>query len=223
MLSVHGFAVSNYHNMVRMALMEKGVDFRIVEAFPSQDDLFLGRSPMGKVPLLETPQGFLAETSVILEYIEDTVPGPRLLPQDPFERARVRQAMKMIELYIELPARRLLPGVLMGGENPAQTVTEVEPALRKGVAALGRILDCGPFVMGSDLSLADVIAAFAFPVASMVTWSVYGWHLAEAVPGLPATLASLGERPSVRQLSAEADAGMAAFRARLRARHAPSG
>ncbi len=96
-------------------------------------------------------------------------------------------------------------------------------ALRKGVAALCRILDCGPFVMGSDLSLADVIAAFAFPVASMVTWSVYGWHLAEAVPGLPATLASLGERPSVRQLSAEADAGMAAFRARLRARHAPSG
>ena len=31
MLKLHGFAVSNYFNMVRMALMEKGAPFEIVE------------------------------------------------------------------------------------------------------------------------------------------------------------------------------------------------
>jgi len=218
MLNVHGFAVSNYHNMVRMSLMEKGAAFEVIDAFPSQDPAFLERSPMGKVPVLETPEGFVAETSVILEYIEDTVPGPRLLPENPFDRARVRQAMKMIELYVELPARRLFPGVLLGGENPAHTVKEVEPLLRRGVAALARSLDCRGFVMGDALTLADVIAAFTFPLAGMVTRKVYGWDLAEGVPGLPETLAALADRPSVRQLSAETHAGMEAFRARMRAR-----
>jgi glutathione S-transferase len=218
MLKVHGFAVSNYHNMVRMALMEKGADFATADAFPSQDEAFLACSPMGKVPVLETEAGFIAETSVILEYIEEVVPGPRLLPADPFARARVREAMKMIELYIELPARRLFPGVLMGGSNPEQTVQEVEPVLRRGVAALSRVLDCRAFVMGDALTLADVVAIFTFPIAGMVTRKVYGWEIAEAVPGLTRVIASLQERPSVRQLEAESRAGMEAFQARMRKR-----
>ena len=215
MINVHGFAVSNYYNMVRMALMEKGAEFRTVEAFPAQDADFLSRSPMGKVPFMETPEGFLAETSVILEYIEETVPGPRLLPTDAFGRARVRQAMKMIELYVELPARRLFPGVLMGATNHEQTVREVEPVLRRGVAALTAVLDCRSCVLGDELGLADVLAVFSFPIAGMVTQKVYGWDLVAEIPGLAGTLANLESRPSVRQLSAESRAGMAAFQARI--------
>lgn len=216
MLTVHGFAVSNYYNMVRMALMEKGVDFGVVEAFPAQDAGFLARSPMGKVPVLETPEGFIAETSVILEYIEETCPGPRLLPADAYSRAKVREAMKMIELYIELPARRLFPGVLMGGSNPEQTVREVEPLLRRGAGALAGVLACRSFVMGEALTLADIMAVFSFPLAAMVTRKVYGWELSDAIPGLPAVLASLAQRPSVRHLDAESRAGMEAFQARMR-------
>lgn len=218
MLKVHGFAVSNYHNMVRMALMEKGAAFDVVDAFPAQDEVFLARSPMGKVPVLETPDGFIAETSVILEYIEELVPGPRLLPADPFARARVREAMKMIELYIELPARRLFPGVLMGGSNPEQTVQEVDPVLRRGVAALARVLDCRSFVMGEALTLADIVAVFTFPIAAMVTRKVYGRDLLESFPELASVLAALSERPTVKLLDAESRAGMEAFQARLRKR-----
>jgi glutathione S-transferase len=218
MLKVHGFAVSNYHNMVRMALLEKGASFDVVDAFPAQEEGFLARSPMGKVPALETPDGFIAETSVILEYIEEVVPGPRLLPADPFARARVREAMKMIELYIELPARRLFPGVLMGGSNPEQTVQEVDPVLRRGVAALARVLDCRRFVMGDALTLADIVAVFTFPIAAMVTRKVYGRELLESFPELAAVLVSLSERPSVKLLDAESRAGMEAFQARIRKR-----
>ena len=218
MLKVHGFAVSNYHNMVRMALMEKDAAFDVVDAFPAQDEVFLARSPMGKVPVLETPDGFIAETSVILEYIEELVPGPRLLPADPFARARVREAMKMMELYIELPARRLFPGVLMGGSNPEQTVQEVDPVLRRGVAALARVLDCRSFVMGEALTLADIVAVFTFPIAAMVTRKVYGRDLLESFPELASVLAALSERPTVKLLDAESRAGMEAFQARLRKR-----
>ena len=217
-LKVHGFAVSNYHNMVRMALMEKGAAFETVEVFPNQNADYLARSPMGKVPCLETPEGFIAETSVILEYIEDAVPGPKFLPSDAYGRARVRQAMKMIELYIELPARRLFPGVLFGGANPEQTVREVEPVLRRGVAALARTLDCRTGVMGDALTLADFMAVFSFPLAGMVAKKVYGWNMAAEVPGLEATLEGLGARPTAKQLSDESRAGMADFLARLASR-----
>ena len=52
MLKLHGFAVSNYFNMVRMALMEKGAPFEIIETYPRQEAAFLSRSPVGKVPCL---------------------------------------------------------------------------------------------------------------------------------------------------------------------------
>src|SRR5690606_17417504 len=105
MLRLHGFAVSNYFNMAKLALLEKGVDFEINTVRGSQDAEFLAKSPRGKVPVLETEQGFISETNVILEYIEDTQGGKALLPSDPFARATVRALTKEIELYIELPAR----------------------------------------------------------------------------------------------------------------------
>ena len=105
MLKLHGFPVSNYANMVQLALLEKGMAFEYVLTIPDQSPAFLAKSPRGKVPVLETPQGCIAETSVILEYLEDTGTGRPLLPHEPYARARVRALMKQIELYIELPAR----------------------------------------------------------------------------------------------------------------------
>ena len=218
MLTLCGFAVSNYYNMVRMALMEKRVPFETVRVFPGQEADFLARSPMGKVPCLETSGGFLSETSVILDYIEETQPGARLLPVDAFARARVRQAMKMLELYIELPARRLYPGVFFGGSNPEHTIKEVEPVMRKGAAGLARILCCGPFLLGNDLTLADVVAIFALPLASTVAQKVYDWDIVAEVPGLGDALARLGARESVQTLNAESRAEMAEFQARIQAR-----
>ncbi|MGH8369808.1 MAG: glutathione S-transferase N-terminal domain-containing protein, partial [Gammaproteobacteria bacterium] len=51
MLRLCGFHVSNYHNKVRLALMEKGVAFEEDSScFPSQKEEFLARTPLGKVP-----------------------------------------------------------------------------------------------------------------------------------------------------------------------------
>ena len=90
MIRLHGFAASNYFNMAKLALLEKGVDFEINNVHGSQDPAFLAMSPRGKVPVLETDKGFLNETNVILEYIEETQGGKPLLPSDPYERGVVR-------------------------------------------------------------------------------------------------------------------------------------
>ena len=53
MLTLHGFDASNYVNMVKFALREKGLEFEQATLYPSQEDAVLSVSPMGKVPVLE--------------------------------------------------------------------------------------------------------------------------------------------------------------------------
>ena len=109
MLKLCGFRISNYHNKVRIALLEKAVPFEEDSSCsPSQKEEFLARSPIGKVPFLELDGGRrLAESDVIVEYLEDAFPKKPLMPKDPFERARVRELVKFLELHVELAARRL--------------------------------------------------------------------------------------------------------------------
>ena len=65
MLKLGGFAVSNYYNKVKVALLEKGVAFEEVYCPTSQDEEYRKRSPMGKVPYLEVDGQFLCESQVI--------------------------------------------------------------------------------------------------------------------------------------------------------------
>jgi glutathione S-transferase len=95
-LKLHGFTVSNYFNMVKMALIEKGIDFEFVDVRPNQEGNFLAKSPMGKVPCLETDDGFISETNVIFEYLEDLGQGVALLPASAYEKAKVRELVKVL-------------------------------------------------------------------------------------------------------------------------------
>src|SRR5262245_2654867 len=116
MIKLYGFALSNYFSMVKAVLLEKGIEFELVETRTSQESDYLAKSPMGKVPCIETEHGFLSETQVILEYLEELKPEPALLPRDPFQRAKVRELARGLELYIELPARTCYGPVFFGRE-----------------------------------------------------------------------------------------------------------
>ena len=51
MFKLCGFRISNYHNKVLIALLEKGVPYEEdCTVMPSQESDYLARSPMGKVP-----------------------------------------------------------------------------------------------------------------------------------------------------------------------------
>ena len=115
MIRLSGFRISNYHNKVRIALLEKGIAFEEDDNVkPSQNGDYLARSPMGKVPYLEVNGTLLRESEVILEYLEDAFPQKPLLPKDPLERARVRELVTFIELHMELVVRPMYGG-LAGG------------------------------------------------------------------------------------------------------------
>ena len=71
-----GFPISNYFNKVRIAMLEKGLQFELdPNCRPSQNPDLLARSPMGKVPFLEVDGRTLSESQVICEYLEEAYPA----------------------------------------------------------------------------------------------------------------------------------------------------
>src|SRR5438128_6334941 len=71
MLRLHGFRFSNYHSLVKVVLLEKGLAFEEVVTYPLADEAYRAKNPTGKFPCLEIEDGtFLGESKVILNYLE---------------------------------------------------------------------------------------------------------------------------------------------------------
>ncbi|HWO25385.1 MAG TPA: glutathione S-transferase family protein [Kofleriaceae bacterium] len=82
--------VCPYVHRAATMLHEKGVPFerRSVD-LRAKPDWFLAISPRGKVPVLIADGHPLFESLAILEFLDETHP-PRVMPEDPYERARQR-------------------------------------------------------------------------------------------------------------------------------------
>jgi len=208
MIKLHGFPVSNYYNMVKLALLEKGFEYEEVPTRPNQEKDFLTKSPMGKIPCLEVREGFLTETNVILDFIEDTFWGHALLPEDAFGKAKVRELMKSTELYLELPARELYGEVFFQQKVSDETKAAVKEKLDKGVAALNHLLSFSPYAVGSAMTYADIVLYYTVTMADMAVQKIYGTSLTEDILGLDDWLELMGSNSYVQQVNRDRDAGI---------------
>lgn len=100
-LTLHGYFRSSAAWRVRIALELKGIPhaqaFRHLRKREQSLPDFLALNPQGLVPALEVPgQGVLTQSLAIVEWLDETQPGPRLLPADPWGRARVRALAAII-------------------------------------------------------------------------------------------------------------------------------
>jgi len=211
MLKLHGFPVSNYYNMVKLALLEKGVPFEEVRFFPGQTSQALSVSPRGKVPALETEHGLLSETSAILDYIERTQDGTPLLPSDPFAQAKVHELMKEVELYIELPARTCYAESFFGMPVEPLVKEKARSELLAGFSTVERNGKFAPYLAGEQLTLADVMFAFSVDLAVATAKKVLNLDLLADFPKIATLLAKLGEHPHMAKIQADKDAAMPGF------------
>ena len=214
MLKLCGFHLSNYHNKVRIALLEKGVPFEEdATCKPSQQDEFLARSPIGKVPFIELDGGRrLAEAEVIVEYLEEAYPQKPLLPKDPYARAKVRELVRFMELHVELVARRLYGEVFFKrGPASEEVKTAVGKDLAKGVRALKQLVVFDPYIAGNSLTIADCAAFVHLPLVSLVGKHGFGRDFLDELPQLKPYLKMLGERPAFRRANEDRKAAQAAL------------
>ncbi|MFM7026134.1 MAG: glutathione S-transferase [Limnohabitans sp.] len=213
MLTLCGFAASNYYNKVKFALLEKGVPFQEELAWLGQTDPVC--TPLGKVPYLKTGQGPLCESAVIMEYIEQTYPQNPLLPHDPYAAAKVRELVTFLELHLELVARNLYPEAFFGGKISDSAKEKTAIQLEKNVAAFAALARFSPFVAGDTLTLADCAAVVHLPLVASATKVVYGRDFLADLP-VREYLKRMGERPALAQVNADRKANTELMLSRLK-------
>jgi glutathione S-transferase len=202
MIKIYGIPLSNYTAMVKVALIEKGIDYEDVVTMPNQESDYLAKSPMGKVPCIETDRGFLTETSAILDYIEELQPEPPLLPSDPYDRAKVRELCQAVELYVELTARKGI-GAIFGKEMPEHIKKGMNRDLPRGMTAIAPFCKLSPWIAGDQFTYADIFAYYSLVLASTLAKVNVDMDLLSQIPGLEAWFAKVGERDSVKKIDAE--------------------
>jgi glutathione S-transferase len=210
MLKLHGSSVSPNYNKVKLALLEKGIAFDEVLQFPSQEESFLAKSPMGKIPVMEVEGQFFSESTAMLDYLEATYPAAPLLPVDLFERAKCREMMQIIDLYIAgtAGAARLTGAALFAAPISDEAKQEAQALIERGVKAIARLVKFTPYIMGPKFTQADCVAFPKLGFAGMVTHIVLRKNLIEVIPGAAEYLKYMLERPAVQKVVTDQQAAM---------------
>jgi glutathione S-transferase len=189
--------------MAKVVMIEKGIEFEEVLVRPNQEADYLSKSPMGKVPCIETEQGFLTETGVIIDYLDALGQGPSFYPADPFTRAKVQELIRYLELYIELPARRLFGDVFFDRPASDAEKADVKEKLERGFMALAGIAKFNPYIAGEQFSYADIYFRFSVTPATIVCKKALDWDAYNEVPDIRDLLGLLDERESIKQALAD--------------------
>jgi glutathione S-transferase len=173
-ITLWGFDGSTYVRTVKMLLAEKHVsDFdqiplNVLKGEPKTGD-HLARHPFGKVPVLDHDGIRILETSAIVRYLNDVLPGPSLIPPTPKDRARMDMVIGTIDSYGYaallggVAAYHLFPD-FVGGQNDAARKAGIDNGRK--VLELAMLTKGASTFIAGDLSLADLyLAPIAFYVS----------------------------------------------------------
>ncbi|KAH8382499.1 hypothetical protein KR009_003901 [Drosophila setifemur] len=146
---------------VRIALTHKKIDYQLKATSlltKDKDHVYTNDykevNPMQTVPALQIDGHTLRDSVAIMHYLEETRPEPSLLPQDPAQRAKVREIVELICSAIQ-PLQNV--GVLdrVGNDKRLEWAQEW---ITRGFTALEKVLSqsAGKFCVGNELTMADV-------------------------------------------------------------------
>jgi glutathione S-transferase len=192
--------LSPYSAKVRMALDEKGIPFEEV-ALPvrragiiEKPRELLEANPRGQVPTLLDGTLRLYDSTVILEYLEELRPEPRLYPRDRAERARARLLEDGGDWMLAGCVGDLLAETFRKPDAAQRDAARIEAAARTIHALYDRLereLDGREHLCG-DFGVADLATYLPVSFAAF-----FGVPPGDAQPRLSAWLARVGQRPSV--------------------------
>nr|KAF6386932.1 glutathione S-transferase zeta 1 [Myotis myotis] len=142
------------------ALALKSIDYETVPVNLIKDGgqqfskEFQALNPMKQVPALKIDGITIGQSLAIIEYLEETRPTPRLLPQDPKKRVLVRMISDLIAGGIQ-PLQNLSILKQVGQENQ---LAWAQKAISSGFNALEQILQstAGKYCVGDEVSMADL-------------------------------------------------------------------
>ena len=160
-LILHMHPLASYCWKVLIALLENGTPFK--QAVPpgsSRDDPRLTAIwPFGKIPVLEdlAREEVVAETSIIIDYLQQHHPGPvRLIPADPEAAREARLWDRFADLYLSANMQKIVGDRLRPeGLRDAHGVEEARGQLDIAYAMLERRMTGRRWAGGEAFGIAD--------------------------------------------------------------------
>lgn len=202
-LVLFGHAFSSYTQKVLIALYENDTAFEfrsIGPETPQHAAEWLRRWPLRKFPVLVDGERAIAETSIIIEYLQLRHPGPvQWLPADPTAALDVRFLDRFFDLHVMDPVQHAVGGALTGDpEKRGEAVAQALERLERAYTWLEGALAGRTWAAGEHFTLADCAAA---PSLFYADWT---HRIAEDYPALRAYRARLLARPSFARAVNEA-------------------
>jgi glutathione S-transferase len=168
---VFGADYSVYVRIVRLCLVEKGVEYELapIDVFAREGppQCYLARHPFGRIPAFEHAGFSLYETSAIARYIDEAFGEPKLQPLGAKARARCNQLISIADnyayphlvwgVYVERVSK---PG--RGAAADEARIAAAVPKARTCLKAMSDLMSDNLWLAGAELSLADVYAAPMF-------------------------------------------------------------
>ncbi|XP_054469335.1 maleylacetoacetate isomerase isoform X2 [Anoplopoma fimbria] len=156
---LHGYFRSSCSWRVRIAFALKGIEYDQVPVNLIKDggqqltEQYQKLNPMQQVPAVEIDGITLSQSLAVIQYIDETRPGPRLLPADPKKRAQVRMISDVIASGIQ-PLQNLYVIQKIGAEK----MQWAHHFIDRGFQALEPILKqtAGKYCVGDEISMADI-------------------------------------------------------------------
>jgi len=207
-MKIYGFPLSPFVRKVVVAAHEKGLDYELIPANPSQPtEEFLKVSPFSKIPALSDGDFSIADSTAIVTYLDAQYPAPKLLPADPQARGRAVWFEEVADTIL-IPAgapivlNRFLRPNIFGTEGDEPAAQAAEEAIKKPLGYLEGAVSDGGWLDG-DFSVGDLAVA-----CTVKTLSYTGWTLDQAAyPRLAAWYGRVTERGAWQQ-AAEKEAAV---------------
>jgi maleylacetoacetate isomerase len=171
MMRFYGYWRSSAAYRCRIALGLKGVDYEFRSVHlrrnggeQKQPD-YLALNPQGLVPALATDQGVISQSLAIIEWLDETVPEPPLMPSSPFDRAQVRAFAQIIACDIHplqnLRVLEYLKSELACDQSAADAWCRkwIEDGLSACESLLARQKSPETYCFGTEPGLADICLA----------------------------------------------------------------
>jgi len=209
MIKLYEHPLSPYAQKVKIALYEKDIQFEAeTPNLFGSDPAFEAASPRREVPCLVDGGLDVFDSTIILEYVEDKWPKPRLLPAAPAERARVRMIEELCDTYYEAVNWGLLEVRFFGrasGGLAERLIARGGEQIAGVHARLERDLGARPWFNGEAFGWGDLSV-----IPYLSTSAIFGFK-PPARSRLEAWNDRVRQRPSVARCLREAAAAMPAL------------
>lgn len=204
MPTVYGALGSPFVRKTLVALAEKGIPFDLEQVIPINVSAEYKKiSPLGKVPAFRDGDRTLADSSVIIAYLEKIKPQPALYPSDAYDYARALWFEEYGDtgLAPAIGPKVFFPKVIAPRfMNRQPDLAAIQKVVDEELPPLFDYLETElggkEWLVGNQFSIADIGVATQFVNLNLAGYSVD----AKRWPKLSAYLAKVHNRPSFKAI-----------------------